>query len=92
MNEKQHIDITRIPIMVGNDVGGTSAKNFVHWKQNFDTGMVRQFEFGEERNILVYNQTTPPLYAIETLKERLAQVHIQIFVGDKDIFTQDSTV
>lgn len=92
INEKQHVDPSRIPVMASNDMGGTSVKNILHWKQLLDTGKVRQFDYGEEKNMLVYNQSTPLPYAIESLKERLSQVHIQLFFGDKDIFTTQPTI
>ncbi|TNV82823.1 hypothetical protein FGO68_gene15928 [Halteria grandinella] len=92
VNERQHVDPSRIPIMAGNDIGGTSAKTLYHWKQLVETGMIREFDYGVEKNLKLYNQTTPPPYAIDTLKDRLSQVHIMLFIGDKDIFTTKPTV
>lgn len=32
-NRKLHVDLARMPMMANNDIGGTSAKNLMHWVQ-----------------------------------------------------------
>ena len=49
-DKQYHVDINRIPMMANNDLGGTSAKNVMHWSQMIRSGNLSFFDFGPEGN------------------------------------------
>jgi len=51
-------------MMANNDIGGTSSKNMMHWAQMIRSGTVSHFDYGQEGNLAMYNQSTPPLYPV----------------------------
>lgn len=54
-NEKAiQIDMARLPMMANNDVGGTSAKNGLHWQQMVQSGLPAMFDYGKDGNIREY--------------------------------------
>jgi hypothetical protein len=59
--------------------GGTSAKNLIHWLQILN-GPLRQFDYGERKNLAVYNSTEPPYYDLNVFK----QFDIDIFITKSD--------
>ena len=48
------VDLARLPMMANNDMGGTSAKNILHWAQSVRTGKVSRFDYGEQGNLHIY--------------------------------------
>jgi len=55
-DKKVHLDLTFMPMMARNDVGGTSAKNLLHWTQNMRSGDFRPFDYGAKGNMVAYGQ------------------------------------
>ena len=80
-----HVDLGFMPMIVRNDCGGTSTKNLLHWAQNMRSGSWRQFDYGEEKNMEVYGQKKPLEYNLESLKTRLSNVPMMLFVGNNDV-------
>ena len=54
-DQEVHVDISRIPMMANNDIGGTSAKNVLHWTQMIRSGNLSYFDFGPDGNMRYYN-------------------------------------
>ena len=79
------MDISRIPMMANNDIGGTSAKNVLHWTQMIRSGNLSYFDFGPDGNMRYYNQSQVPLYDVASLTTRLSTVPLALFVGDNDV-------
>lgn len=90
--ENINVEISRIPMMANNDIGGTSTKNMMHWSQMIRTGTVAQYDYGPAGNLLQYRQLNPPKYEVNTLTERLSEVPITLFSGDKDVLAPPSHV
>lgn len=61
--------------------GGSSTKNLIHWMQVIGTETVRQFDYGINKNIEIYNSTEAPEYNLEILKK----VSFDIFVTTSDM-------
>jgi hypothetical protein len=61
--------------------GGTSAKNLSHWLQILN-GDLRLFDYGEVKNLAVYNNTQPPHYNTDTLKDFDIDIFITTTDGD----------
>ena len=72
-------------MMANNDLGGTSSKNMMHWSQMIRSGTVAQFDYGPAGNMIHYHQLTPPKYDVNALTERLSEIPMTLFVGDKDV-------
>jgi lysosomal acid lipase/cholesteryl ester hydrolase len=47
---------------------GTSSRNVNHWIQFYTTKQFTQFDHGEEMNLIIYGQKTPPVYDINLFK------------------------
>ena len=71
--------------MANNDVGGSSTKNMMHWAQMVRSSRVAQYDYGPHGNLEVYGALQSPLYQLESLKGRLAEVPILLFSGEKDV-------
>lgn len=53
----------RYDVMVGHSPSGTSLMNMEHWKQAFDHGTFRAFDYGSAaKNNEHYGQSTPPTW------------------------------
>ena len=76
-------------MIANNDVGGTSPKNMVHWTQMMAADKIQLYDYGLDGNIEHYGSESPPLYKLETLKERLANVPIMLLRGDEDPLVTD---
>lgn len=84
-DDSLHVNLKRIPMMVNNDVGGTSSKNMMHWAQMVRSGRVSPFDYGTYYNLQEYGAIVPPEYLVETLSSRLHNIPIILFTGAKDV-------
>jgi len=48
--------------------GGTSLKNFRHWVQTLLNKKFAHFDYGKEKNLILYNQEEPPEYNFHFFK------------------------
>jgi len=62
--------------------GGTSAKNLRHWLQIIDSHEIREFDYGENKNMEIYKQNQPPLYNLKNLENM--EFDIFITISDED--------
>ncbi|XP_025033082.1 lipase member K-like, partial [Python bivittatus] len=85
MNEN-NINMSRLDVFVSHLLGCTSTKTLLHWKQVYESGQFKEFDYGS-KNMEKYNQTTPPLYDI-----RRMYTPTIIWSGGEDIMsTQEDT-
>ena len=75
---QSHMSNKRMPMMARNDVGGSSTTNLKLWAKN-----IREKGFGDLNG---------KPYAVETLKERLANTDILLLAGTHDAFSQPKDV
>lgn len=57
-----------------------SVKQFLHYFQSFISQKFSQYDFGEDRNMELYNTTKPPEYPLENIK-----TPIFLYAGLKDL-------
>ncbi|GAB0192562.1 lipase member M-like [Grus japonensis] len=62
---------SRIDVYLSRYPDSTSLKNMLHWRQLYQTGEFKYYDYGSD-NMLHYNQTTPPFYELENMKAPLA--------------------
>ncbi|XP_071604967.1 putative lysosomal acid lipase/cholesteryl ester hydrolase isoform X2 [Heliangelus exortis] len=62
---------SRIDVYLSHYPDSTSLKNMLHWRQLYQTGEFKHYDYGSD-NMLHYNQTTPPFYELENMRAPLA--------------------
>ncbi|XP_077530936.1 lipase member J-like [Haemaphysalis longicornis] len=64
----KYMNKTRIPVYLCYLPGGTSSKNIIHYAQLVTSKRAQAFDYGPERNMVIYGQVGPHLYNIGKLK------------------------
>lgn len=59
----------------------TSVKTIIHFLQIIKAGLFQQFDYGDEQNLFVYNQSKPPIYPLNAIN-----VPVHLFYGLDDLF------
>lgn len=68
-----HMNTTRIPVYATHSPAGTSTKNMIHFAQMVIAGEMQKYDFGSPaENQAHYNQSTPPIYDIRSIKTPVA--------------------
>uniref|UniRef100_A0A8B9DCS8 Lipase n=1 Tax=Anser cygnoides TaxID=8845 RepID=A0A8B9DCS8_ANSCY len=65
------LNVSRIDVYLSRYPDSTSLKNMLHWRQLYQTGEFKYYDYGSD-NVLHYNQSTPPFYELENMKAPLA--------------------
>ncbi|KAL9846690.1 lysosomal acid lipase/cholesteryl ester hydrolase-like isoform 1-T1 [Geothlypis trichas] len=65
------LNVSRMDVYLARYPDSTSLKNMLHWRQLYQTGEFKHYDYGSD-NVLHYNQTTPPFYELENMKTPLA--------------------
>ncbi|NXM94939.1 LIPM Lipase, partial [Sylvia borin] len=65
------LNVSRVDVYLARYPDSTSLKNMLHWRQLYQTGEFKYYDYGSD-NMLHYNQTTPPFYELEKMKTPLA--------------------
>ncbi|KAL6417535.1 hypothetical protein ACFW04_012680 [Cataglyphis niger] len=63
------------PVILNHDPAGTSAKTLTHYTQIIKSGKFCQYDYGHEKNQLIYNLTEPPNYNLENIMVPVALVY-----------------
>ncbi|CAF1097302.1 unnamed protein product [Rotaria sordida] len=67
--DKKNLNNSRIPVYTSHGPSGTSVKNMIHFMQCGRSNQFQAYNYGSpEKNQLHYNQTTPPIYSIRSMK------------------------
>ena len=75
------IRLDRLPVYIYNIPSGASTDNFFHLLQMLNTGRVSHYDHGLEKNLLLYNQSEPPVYNVS----RINSTHLALFQASYDI-------
>ncbi|NXL84793.1 LIPM Lipase, partial [Alectura lathami] len=65
------LNVSRIDVYLARYPDSTSLKNMLHWRQLYQTGEFKHYDYGSD-NMLHYNQSTPPFYELENMKAPFA--------------------
>jgi len=67
--ETKNMNNTRMEVYISHEPDGTSVKNMIHFSQLFISKQFQAYDYGSpDKNRLHYNQTTPPIYSIRSMK------------------------
>ncbi|XP_071571688.1 lysosomal acid lipase/cholesteryl ester hydrolase [Temnothorax nylanderi] len=77
--DKEQFNYTLLPVILSHDPAGASTKTLVHFGQEIESGKFRQYDYGSEKNLLIYNATEPPDYNLANIT-----VPIALFYADND--------
>nr|XP_037281537.1 gastric triacylglycerol lipase-like [Rhipicephalus microplus] len=75
------INMTRLPVYMGNTPSGTSMRNLLHYAQLTKTKRFQKFDWGAKKNWQVYKKLLPPRYNLKKVT-----VPVAIYWGDGDVF------
>lgn len=77
--DKEQFNYTLLPVILSHDPAGASTKTLVHFSQEVESGKFRQYDYGYEKNLLIYNTTEPPDYNLTNIT-----IPIALFYADND--------
>ena len=77
-NTRPHVDYSRMPMMVRNDMGGSSTQNFKHWMQIY---------FSDSFQTMGTKNQKAKDYDVSRLRENLKNTNIYLFAGKRDALT-----
>lgn len=62
-------------MILNHDPAGASTKTLVHFAQEVESGKFRQYDYGREKNLLIYNATEPPDYNLTNITVPIALLY-----------------
>nr|XP_012138723.1 PREDICTED: lipase 3-like isoform X2 [Megachile rotundata] len=65
--DQAQFNYTLLPVILNHTPAGTSSKTLVHYAQEIQSGYFRQFDYGKEKNLQIYNSTVPPKYDLSKI-------------------------
>lgn len=69
-----------LPVLMSHDFAGSSIKPLIHFAQEWQSGKFRQYDYGREKNMLIYNSPEPPDYDVTKIT-----VPIYLFYSKNDL-------
>ncbi|XP_046666736.1 lipase 1-like [Homalodisca vitripennis] len=72
-----------LPMILGHVPAGATTKTLVHYAQEIKSNQFQRYDYGAERNIILYNSTTPPLYNLSKVS-----VPVSLHYGDNDLLAR----
>jgi len=86
----EYWNASRVPFYLDYEPNPTSVKDMIHWTQMVRQQKFQRYDYGSaEKNLLHYNQTTPPQY---NLTNYPATLPTAFFVGGKDYFADPTDI
>ncbi|XP_067203426.1 lipase 3-like isoform X2 [Linepithema humile] len=77
---REELNTKDLTVILTHLPAGASWKQVVHYGQGYiDPGQFRQFNYGEDKNLRMYNSTIPPAYQLERITTPIA-----LFSSDND--------
>ncbi|XP_062462804.1 lysosomal acid lipase/cholesteryl ester hydrolase-like [Pezoporus occidentalis] len=83
----KNLNTSRIDTYVGHSPAGTSAQDFIHWRQIRLAGQLQAYDYGSKENMKKYNQSSPPVYKIEEINTPIA-----VWSGGQDKFADPKDI
>lgn len=77
--DENQFNYTLLPKILNYQPAGTSSKTMVHFVQEIKSGNFQQYNYGIEKNLLIYNSPEPPRYNLSKIT-----IPIVLFYGNND--------
>lgn len=74
---------TWLPLILSHTPAGTSLKTILHFAQGIESKRFLHYDYGAERNTVIYNSEEPPEYDFSKI-----EVPIALFWGENDFLAQ----
>ncbi|XP_068082802.1 lipase member K isoform X2 [Anabrus simplex] len=71
-----------LPLIMSHGPAGASIKSFQHFGQNINSGEFMKYDYGEEKNLIMYGSRIPPKYDVSKIT-----VPVAIMYAQNDIIT-----
>lgn len=82
LTNADNFDTNMIPTMLKHFPQGTSIETVLHYRQIIISGKFSQYDFGPERNVILYKNMTPPEYSLENITSPVI-----LYYGPNDAYT-----
>lgn len=69
---KEQLNDTMLPVIVGHVPAGSAAKQLTHYVQIRNSDIFQQFDHGLVKNLLKYKSKSPPNYKLGNVKAKVA--------------------
>ncbi|XP_067121598.1 gastric triacylglycerol lipase-like [Centruroides vittatus] len=66
------VNKTRLDVYFSHFPAGASTKNMIHLGQRINSKSFPKFDYGKQKNLIAYNQPTPPEYKVENIRTPIA--------------------
>ncbi|EFN73360.1 Gastric triacylglycerol lipase [Camponotus floridanus] len=73
--DREQFNYTLLPVILNHDLAGTSSKTLMHYVQIYQSGKFRQYDYGREKNQLIYNSAEPPDYNLSNITVPIALLY-----------------
>ncbi|CAK1584939.1 unnamed protein product [Parnassius mnemosyne] len=81
------LNVTNLPVLYGHIPSGASVKQFAHYVQGLASGDFRQFDYGDNKNLDIYESNVPPSYKLKNIV-----APVSLFYSEADWFTDPRDV
>ena len=81
------INKKRLPVLMGHVPSGTSVKSLAHFCQIVRSEKFQFFDYGEDLNKEIYDNSEPPEYMVSNIKD--VKIKIGLFCGKLDKFNNE---
>ncbi|XP_050454059.1 lipase 3-like [Cataglyphis hispanica] len=71
----EQFDYSLLPVILSHDPAGVSVKTFLHYIQIYQSDKFRQYDYGREKNQLMYNSPEPPDYNLTNITIPIALIY-----------------
>ncbi|CAL1684028.1 unnamed protein product [Lasius platythorax] len=79
-SDREQFNYTLLPVILGHFPASTSTKTLLHFGQEIQSGKFCRYDYGREKNFLIYNSVEPPDYNVTSIT-----VPIALFYSDGDL-------
>ncbi|XP_029167695.1 lipase 1-like [Nylanderia fulva] len=71
----EQFNYTLLPLIMKHDPAGSSVKTLLHYIQTFQSRKFREYDYGREKNLMMYNSVEPPDYDLSEIMVPIALLY-----------------
>ncbi|XP_067204979.1 gastric triacylglycerol lipase-like [Linepithema humile] len=73
--DKEQFNYTLLPLILAHYPSGTSTRTLLHFSQEIKSGKFCAYDFGENKNLRIYNAKLPPDYNLSSITVPIALIY-----------------